>query len=176
MESSVTAPRIDRAVARELGDRWMAAWNNHDVDALLELVTDDVAYDDPAWPETLHGKDGVRTFFEACHRGLPDMRFSEPVGMFFAEEGARMIVPWHMSATFTGEMDPPGYAPTGDPVELDGIDVWELRGDKVCRYWAYYDAMEIGRQTGILPAHGSRGERMAVRLQRLMSRRRARRA
>jgi steroid delta-isomerase-like uncharacterized protein len=171
MESSVAPQTIDRAVARELGDRWMDAWNRKDADALLELVTDDIAYDDPAWPETLHGKEGVRTFVEFCWRGMPDMRFSEPMGMFFPEDGQRMIVPWHMEATFTGAMDPPGYAPTGHRIAIDGIDVWEVRGDKVCRYWAYYDAMEIGRQTGILPAHGSRGERFAVRLQRLMSKR-----
>ena len=174
MESSVASQPLDRAVARELGDRWMAAWNNHDADALLELVTDDIVYDDPAWPETLHGKQGVRGFLEFCWRGMPDMRFTEPMGMFFAEEGPRMIVPWHMEGTFTGAMDPPGYAPTGDSIKLDGIDVWEVRGDKVCRYWAHYDAMEIGRQTGILPARGSRAERMGVKLQRLMAKRRHR--
>src|SRR5689334_10415031 len=176
MESSVASQTIDRATARELGDRWMAAWNEKDVDALLALVTDDIAYSDPAWPETLHGKEGVRTFTAACWRAMPDMRFTEPMGMFFAEDGARMIVPWHMDATFTGPMDPPGYAPTGSHISVDGTDVWELRGDKVCRYWAYYDAMEIGRQTGILPARGSRAERAAVKLQRLMAKRRAARA
>jgi steroid delta-isomerase-like uncharacterized protein len=172
MESSVAPQPVDRAAARELAQRWMEAWDERDADALLELATEDIAYDDPAWPETLHGKAGVRQFLEFCWRGMPDMRFTTPMGAFFADEGARVIIPWHMSATFTGEFDPPGYAPTGDRVELDGIDMWELRGDKICRYWAYYDATEVARQTGVLPPRGSRAERMFVRLQRLMSKRR----
>jgi steroid delta-isomerase-like uncharacterized protein len=176
MESSVAPQTFDRVAARDVAYRWMAAWNSHDADALVDLVTDDIAYDDPAWPETLHGPDGVRTFTAFCWQGMPDMAFTEPMGIFFAQEGPRMIAPWHMTATVTGPIDPPGYAPTGDRVELDGIDVFELRGGKVCRYWAHYDATQIALQMGILPDRGSRGERMAVRLQRLMAKRRAARA
>ena len=165
---------MDRPLARELGDRWMAAWNDDDVDALLELVTDDVVYSDPAWDGELHGRAGVRTFYEFCGRAMPDMRFSEPMGMFFPEEGDRMIVPWRMTATFAGPFEPPGFAPTGDRIEVDGIDVWELRGDRACRYWAYYDAAGIARQVGTLPPRGSRAERASVRLQRLLAKRRRR--
>jgi steroid delta-isomerase-like uncharacterized protein len=165
---------VDRALARELGDRWMAAWNDKDPDALVALVTDDVVYSDPAWPEELHGKEGVRTFFDFCRRAMPDMRFSEPMGMFFSGDAPRMIVPWRMTATFTGPFDPPGFAPTGDRIRVDGVDVWELRGDRVCRYWAYYDATGIARQVGTLPPRGSRAERASVRLQRLLAKRRRR--
>ncbi len=172
METSAAA--TPTAAVRDVTERWMAGWNAHDADALVALIADDLEYYDPAWPDVMRTADDVRAFTAACWRAMPDMRFSEPMGMFLAEEGPRMVVPWHMTATLTGPMDPPGYAPTGDRIELDGVDVWELRGDKVCRYWSYYDAMEIGRQTGILPPRGSRAERMGVRLQRLMAKRRRR--
>jgi steroid delta-isomerase-like uncharacterized protein len=156
---------------RELMTRWMDAWNRKDADRLLELVTDDIVYVDPAWPEPLRGREGVRTFATAMWRAMPNMSFHEPEGGFVSLEGARCAAPWHMEGTFTGPLEPPGYAPTGDRVELDGVDVWELRDGLACRYRAYYDATEIARQIGVLPRPGTRGERAAVRLQRLMAKR-----
>ena len=164
-----TTQSFDVNQARELAHHWMEAWNRKDANALLALMTDDIAYDDPALPATVHGKEGVRAFTDTCWRAMPDMSFTEPMGMFVAQEGARIVAPWHMSATFTGPLDPPGFAPTGDRIEVDGVDVWELRDGLVCRYWAYYDNMDIGRQIGLLPARESRGERASARLQRLMA-------
>ena len=170
-----TAQSFDVDQARELAHHWMDAWNRKDADALLALMTDDIAYDDPALAETAHGKEDVRAFTALIWRAMPDMRFTEPMGMFVAQEGPRIIAPWHMSAAFTGPLDPPGFAPTGDRVELDGVDVWELRDGKVCRYWAYYDNMDVGRQVGLLPARKSRAERAGARLQRLTAAARRRR-
>jgi steroid delta-isomerase-like uncharacterized protein len=175
MESSVASPTVDVAQARELSHRWLDAWNRHDADALAELVTEDVVYDDPAWPETLHGREGVRTFAEFCWRAMPDMSYTEPMGMFVAVDGPRVVVPWHMSATFTGPLDPPGYAPTGDRVELDGLDIWDLRDGLVAHYRAYYDSMNIARQIGMMPEPGSRLEKASAAMQRLLAKRRRRR-
>jgi hypothetical protein len=52
--------------------------------------------------------------------------------------------------------------------------VYTFRAGKVAEYRAYYDNAEQGRQLGILPAIGSRGERAIVALQRLSARLRGR--
>jgi hypothetical protein len=33
-------------------DRWIAAWNSYQPERVLELMTDDIVYDDSGWPQT----------------------------------------------------------------------------------------------------------------------------
>ena len=35
----------------EARERWVAAWNAHDADALVSFCTDDILWEDPASPE-----------------------------------------------------------------------------------------------------------------------------
>ena len=41
---------------------YLAAWNTHDADRLLGLMTDDIVYDDTAWPTQMRGHADVRAF------------------------------------------------------------------------------------------------------------------
>ena len=65
---------------RDVTHRWMQGWNDKDADLLTSLVTDDLVYYDPAWPELMHGPAGVRAFTSACWSAMPDMAFTEPYG------------------------------------------------------------------------------------------------
>ena len=159
---------------RAVTERWMHGWNDQDPEALVGLIADGLHYTDPAWPEAMRSADDVRRFTAACWRAMPDMSFSEPLGLFVSDDGSSACAPWHMTATLTGPFDPPGYAPTGDRIELDGVDVFELRDGKIARLSTVYDAMEIGRAIGLIPARGSRAERMGAKLQGLMAKRRRR--
>ena len=53
------------------GERFGAAWNSHEPDRLLELMTDDVVYDDSAWPRTMRDHSQVREFLEFLWRAFP---------------------------------------------------------------------------------------------------------
>lgn len=62
---------------------WVAAWNAHDVDAVLAHFADDVLFTSPLaarlLPETggvLHGKEAVRAYWTEGLRRLPDLHFS----------------------------------------------------------------------------------------------------
>ncbi|MFE2124537.1 nuclear transport factor 2 family protein, partial [Rhodococcus aetherivorans] len=61
----------------EFGTRWLNAWNSHDPEPLLELMIDDVVYDDSAWPRTMRGRRDVREFLDAIWRAFPDLTFEE---------------------------------------------------------------------------------------------------
>jgi steroid delta-isomerase-like uncharacterized protein len=154
---------------REVTERWMQGWNEKDADLLVSLVADDLHYTDPSWPEVMRTGADVRAFTSAVWRAMPDVQFTEPLGLAVSEDGSWASAPWHMSGTLTGSFDPPGYAPTGDPLEIDGVDVFEVRDGKIARLATHFDAMEIGRTIGLLPARGSRAERMAARAQGLMA-------
>jgi len=75
-----------------------------------------------------------------------------------------------MRGMMTGLLDPPGFAPTGRAMEIEGVDLWTMRDGRIARYRAFYDMNEVARQLGIAPASGSRAERAMVWLQRVQAR------
>src|SRR4051794_28798980 len=66
----------------EFAQQWLGAWNSHDPDRLLALMTEDIVYDDSAWPTTMRGHAQVREFLDHAWRGMPDMRFELREGPF----------------------------------------------------------------------------------------------
>jgi hypothetical protein len=66
--------------------------------------------------------------------------------------------------------DPPGFAPTGRAIEIEGVDLWTTRDRRIAGYRAFYDFNELAVQLGLAPAPGSRMEQAAVALQRLQTR------
>lgn len=161
---------MDRAFIEEFYPRLLAVWNNHDTTDLAEFVTGDVVWLDPMLTEPARGVDGVRRFMEACWGSMPDLHFEITGPYCVCDAAPVLMVPWKMTGTHLGRFDPPGFAPTGRRVDVDGVDVYTFRADRISHYRAYYDNAEQGRQLGILPAAGSRGERMIVALQRLRAR------
>lgn len=77
---------------------------------------------------------------------------------------------WRGSGTFTGPLDPPGFAPTGARLEIDGFDLQEYRDGLVCRLRIVTDMLEASRQLGLMPQHGSRAEKAGAAAQRLAMR------
>jgi predicted ester cyclase len=101
---------------------------------------------------------------------FPDMTFSEPGDPAIAEGSRAAYVPWLMTGTNTGPIDPPGFAPTGKRIEVKGFDVWQFRDGLIWRYEAIYDFSAMVRQLGLLPPRGGFAERAMARAQRLRSR------
>lgn len=154
--------------------RYVAAWNGCDVDAMARLVTGDIVWADPALPEPARGVAEVQEFMRASFRAFPDLRFSEPAPRVMATEGDLVLWAWRMEGTQDGEIDPPGFAPTGRRMAVDGIDHWTFRDGRIAAYRAYYDMNDLARQLGIVPPAGSGAERGMVKLQRLQARLRRR--
>jgi steroid delta-isomerase-like uncharacterized protein len=169
MTDTATAERIEPAFLADFSHQWLAAWNNHDGNALAQLCTEDVEFFDPAIG-TVHGRAPVADWVRQCDKAFPDYKFEEPEPGYISPEGTKAIVPWRMRGTNTGPIDPPGFAPTGKPVVLEGVDHWTFRDGLVCLYRADYDSMGLMRQLGIVAPPGSRGEKAMVMLQRATAR------
>ena len=150
--------------------RWEAAWNSHQPDRVLELMTEDIVYDDSAWHRTMRGHGDVREFLTSLWRALPDIRFEMAEGPFLLPGRPVATSYWKGSGTFTGPLDPPGFAPTGARMEIDGFDLQEYRDGLVCRLRIVTDMMEASRQLGLMPQHGSRAEKAGAAAQRLAMR------
>lgn len=151
---------------REFVARWLDAWNSHEPDLVLALLADDVEVRDDSWPRTMHGHTDVREFLEALWSGIPDMAFELLDGPYVIPGEPRASFHWRGSGTFTGPMDPPGFAPTGRRFEVDGVDFQEYRTGRIVRLRVACDMMSVARQLGLLPATGTRAERAMAATQR----------
>jgi steroid delta-isomerase-like uncharacterized protein len=151
---------------REFVPRWLAAWNSHEPDRVLEFLTDDVEIRDDSWPQTMHGHDDVREFLGALWRAVPDMTFELLDGPYVIPGEPRASFHWRGSGTFTGRMDPPGFAPTGRRWEVDGVDFQEYRDARIAKLRVIFDLMTVSRQLGVMPATGSTAERAMAAAQR----------
>jgi len=157
---------LDIEWIREFVPRWLAAWNSHEADRVLELLTDDVEIRDDSWPETMHGHHDVREFLQALWRAVPDMTFELLDGPYVIPGEPRASFHWRGSGTFTGRMDPPGFAPTGRRWEVDGVDFQEYRDGRIAKLRVIFDLMTVSRQLGVMPATGSTAERTMATAQR----------
>jgi len=161
------AEELDRAWVEDFARRWEEAWNSHEPARLLELMTEDIVYDDAAWPTTMRGHGDVRTFLDSAWRGFPDLRFELLEGPYIVPGRAKAAFYWTGSGTHNGPLEPPGFAPTGKRVEFEGADFHEYRDGRVSRLRIVFDMMDLGRQIGTLPRAGSPVEKAGAAAQRL---------
>lgn len=155
---------------RELAARYIDAWNGQNAQAMADLLTEDVVWSDPALPEPVRGIAAVQEFMRSSWQAFPDLRFEEPNPPHLSVNGDRVAWAWRMHGTMNGPVEPPGFAPTGRKMTVDGVDLWILRDGRIADYRAFYDLMDLARQLGIMPPTGSRAERATVGMQRLQAR------
>ncbi|EUA00525.1 snoaL-like domain protein [Mycobacterium kansasii 824] len=73
---------------RNWAEKWLKAWNSHDVDAVTAVVTDDIVYEDPSmFGQHIIGKPDFGPFCKC---------FGGPSPMLFSRSRAARI--WHFSA------------------------------------------------------------------------------
>ncbi len=148
---------VDTTWAAEFAERWEAAWKSHVPDQVLDLMTDDIVYDDSASPTTMRGHDEVRAFLESTWRAFPDIGFEGVGGPLVAADGPRAAYWWRGRGTNSGPIDPPGIPATGKRIEYEGADFHEYRDGKVARLRIVFDMADSLRQLGLIPQRGSAG-------------------
>jgi taurine dehydrogenase small subunit len=108
--------------AAELLDRFADAWNRHDLDALMSMMTDDCVFEASAGPQANgqrhEGRAAVRAAFAAVFELFPDARWENPRHVI---SGNRAVSEW----TFTGTQK------DGKRVEVTGCDLLTLRDGKI---------------------------------------------
>jgi predicted ester cyclase len=150
MTQAATETRAPAEFAREVFEDVL---NKRDADALLPYWAEDIVEVFPTG--TIHGREGVHAFFAETFAALPDFHIEADRIVGDAET---VFVKWRMTATFSGG---PwlGIEPTGDPIELEGIDCFTCRDGVAIHNFVRYDQISFARQIGMLPADGSAGDR-----------------
>lgn len=146
-----------------------AAWNQGDLESFVSYLTEDVVWDDPAMPTPAVGREAVKAFGESVLRAFPDFRYAVRRPILTAPDGSRCAVPWTITATNLAALTPPGFAATGKSVEFHGVDLLEVRGQRISRIDTYFDVLRPAEQllsVRLRPASGGGRQRLLVWAQR----------
>jgi len=103
----------------------------------------------------MRGRDELRDFFASMFAAMPDARTT--VTRLIAGEQS-CAVEWRLEGTFDGAPYT-GLQPTGNHVEIRGLDLLELEDGELVTNTAYFDGAGFARQIGMLPADGSGADR-----------------
>jgi len=129
---------MDDANYEALIERFLAAWNAQDVEAVVACYTDDLLYRDPNTRGLVEGADAMRRYlrklFDAWQMHWSTREAYRLEGM----DGAAFL--WQ--ATFRKS--------DGDQtVEADGMDLVILRGDRIARNEVYFDRAVLAPLLGM---------------------------
>lgn len=112
---------------RDLATRYNAAWNAHDVPAIMAFHADDTSYQRHGSPKVYKGKEAVAEQFGKDISGLPGIHF-ESVALYGSNDH------------FVSESILTATKPDGTPVTMELVDVITLRGGKVVHKSSYFVA------------------------------------
>lgn len=103
-------------------EAFSAAWNRHDIDALMSFMTDDCVFETAAGPEACGarhaGAAAVRKAFAMAWETVPDAQWQNGVHHVMGDFG---VSEW----TFTGT------AADGSRIEVNGVDLFTFRDGKI---------------------------------------------
>lgn len=143
-----------RGPAERVARAYFAALNEHDLDAALALWAAGAA-EAVRDPSGGAGPTSARAVLGELLRAIPDLRF-EVLGT--TAQGERCAVRWRLIGTFAGPGRLAGIAPTGHRVELEGIDLLQVRGGLIGGNDPFMDTMALVRQIGLVPPRSSGAE------------------
>jgi steroid delta-isomerase-like uncharacterized protein len=103
-------------------DEFAQAWNRHDLDAIMAMMTDDCVFEasagDAVTGERFVGQDAVRASFAAVFAQFPDAHWG---GARHFAAGERGVSEWTFTGTFRD----------GRRVEVNGCDLFTFRDGKI---------------------------------------------
>ncbi|HXS44026.1 MAG TPA: nuclear transport factor 2 family protein [Solirubrobacteraceae bacterium] len=129
-------------------DRYNAAWNAHDLDAIIALHAADMVFENHTAGEVAEGE-AVRDHIGAIFATWPDIAF-ETRRLYVRED--LVVQEWTARATHASTMRRGDLVaePTGRRIAWDGLDVIPFEDGLVKRKDVYSDSVSILRQLGLL--------------------------
>ena len=133
---------------RMLAERYGEAWNRQDLDAIMDLHSNDSVFQaHAADTPPAEGKQAVREAFAGYIALLPDINFAERA-LHVADDH------WVLESTMSGtvaqpiEVEGESLGDQGARVEVGCVDVIEVRDGLVASKQTYIDSLAMQRQMG----------------------------
>jgi ketosteroid isomerase-like protein len=108
--------------------RFLDAWTSQDIERVLDCYTDDVRYCDPNTRGHVNGREAMRRYLTRLFAGWQMTWAAREVFDLEGPDGVALL--WRATFRRAGE---------DKIVEVDGMDLAILRGDRVARNEVYFD-------------------------------------
>lgn len=134
---------------RKLLDRYVALYNAGDLDACMDLYSEDAVQTMP--DGTFEGRSAIRERLARDLKGFPDATYI--VGSFVEQDNS-FADEWTFVGTHTGPFllpDGTTVPPTGIRVEIRGMEFVQLRDGKIVIDNLYYDNLAALSRLGLVP-------------------------
>lgn len=142
-------PALDSADALAVAiDRYNAAWNAHDLDAIMAMHAPDMVFHNHTAGESAEGE-AVRAHIGSIFETWPDIAFATE--RLYVRQGL-VVQEWTATATHAKTMRRGDLVaePTGRRVSWEGIDTIPFANGLVKRKDVYSDSVSILRQVGLI--------------------------
>jgi len=140
--------QTEATTIRELAERYGEAWNSQDLNAIMDLHTEDSVFAAHATgTPPAEGKEAVREAFAGYLALLPDINFAERA-LHLGDD--HWVLESVMSGTVAQPIEVEGEAlgDSGARIEVDCVDVIEVRNGLVSSKQTYIDSLAMQRQLG----------------------------
>ena len=112
---------------------FLAAFNRHDLDAIMGYFDDDCSFDFPRGPHPYGrravGKEEVRALLATRFAGIPDVAYLDDEHWLC---GDHAVSRWRLTGTKT----------TGEKIDVRGCDLLDLKDGKITRKDSYWKIVE----------------------------------
>ncbi|MGW7041990.1 ester cyclase [Streptomyces avermitilis] len=112
-----------------------------DLDACVELLTENFIANVPGTPDPLHGREVWRLGAQAMLEGFPDIQV-DVEDMFSVRD--KVAVRVHFRGTHQGTFQ--GVAATHRPVSFRSLELYRIEGDKIAEEWVAPDLISLMQQ------------------------------
>jgi steroid delta-isomerase-like uncharacterized protein len=124
---------VRAAVTESTLKEFLAAFNRHDLDAIMGYFSDDCAFEMPRgpdpWGRRCVGKAAVREGLATRFTGLPDVHYGEDRHWVAGDRG---VSEWTLTGT----------TPAGVRIEVRGCDLFTFRDGRIIRKDSYWKIRE----------------------------------
>lgn len=118
-----------------------ATLESGDLDACVEMLTENFIANVPGLPDPLHGRDIWRQGAQALLDGFPDLKI-DVEDMFSVDDKVAVRVRFH--GTHRGTFQ--GVAATDRQVSFRSIEIFRVEGDKLAEEWVAPDMLGLKQQ------------------------------
>ncbi|RBY90254.1 ester cyclase [Blastococcus sp. TBT05-19] len=127
-------------------ERAAALLNNGEIDAFVDtLFAVDAVDHDPA-PGQGPGREGFRSFFRTLTTAFPDAHLEPAVNVV---DDDKIAFAYTLTGTHRGEFQ--GVAPTGERIEVRGLQIGRFENGQIVERWGSTDELGIMQQIGAAP-------------------------
>lgn len=122
--------------------------NKHNIAIIDSMVSPDYTQDqvEPGYPAT---RDGYKKVMADFFKSFPDL--NEKVN-FMVADSSYVVAHYTLTGTNTAPMM--GMPATGKKINIDGVDIVQLKNHKVVKQWEYDEEVKMMTQLGMMPGMG----------------------